>query len=128
MPRNKEKFREQRVNNTEPISNLCIIYVQCIIVFAVNCIVINLYVNVDNFYFLFRNLFSRKAKESEDDAEQGWKLFGRIPPKQTSDKDPQQITQEFQHKLRTVAQPKNSKKSDIEVMSTTALILENRPQ
>ena len=78
--------------------------------------------------FLTRNLFSRKAKESEDDAEQGWKLFGRIPPKQTSDKDPQQITQEFQHKLRTVAQPKNSKKSDIEVMSTTALILENRPQ
>lgn len=121
------KFREQRVDNTESISNLYIVYVQCIIVFTINCIVfINLY--VDNFFFLFRNLFSRKAKESEDDAEQGWKLFGRIPPKQTSDKDPQQITQEFQHKLRTVAQPKNSKKSDIEVMSTTALILENRPQ
>ncbi|XP_063434649.1 TBC1 domain family member 14-like isoform X1 [Mytilus trossulus] len=78
--------------------------------------------------FLTRNLFSRKAKESEDDAEQGWKLFGRIPPKQAPDKDPQQITQEFNNKLRSVAQPKNSKHTDIEVMSTTALILENRPQ
>lgn len=78
--------------------------------------------------FLARNLFSRKAKEGEDDAEQGWKLFGRIPPKQAPDKDPQQITQEFQHKIRSITTPKNSKKGDIEVMSTTALILENRPQ
>lgn len=80
--------------------------------------------------FLTRNLFSKKAKESEDegDGEQGWKLFGRVPPKQTPDKDPQQITQEFQHKLRAAAPPKPAKKSDIEVMSTTALILENRPQ
>ena len=80
--------------------------------------------------FVYRNLFSRKAKENEEDdtGEQGWKLFGRVPPKQAPDKDPQQITQEFQHKLRAAAPPKPTKKSDIEVMSTTALILENRPQ
>lgn len=72
-----------------------------------------------------RGLFSRKSKEEEED--QGWKLFGRVPPKQGVTKPPQQISQEYQQRA-TLQNNNRPKKSDIEVMSTTALILENRPK
>ncbi|XP_021375994.1 TBC1 domain family member 14-like isoform X2 [Mizuhopecten yessoensis] len=80
--------------------------------------------------FLSRNIFSRKPKDLEPESEQqGWKLFGRVTPKQVPSKDPQQISHEFQSKQREGQNPscKTGKKQDIEVMSTTALILENRP-
>ncbi|XP_062592371.1 TBC1 domain family member 12-like [Saccostrea cucullata] len=75
--------------------------------------------------FLSRGLFSRKSKEEEED--QGWKLFGRVPPKQGVVKPPQQISNEYQQR-NALQNPNRTKKSDVEVMSTTALILENRPQ
>lgn len=80
--------------------------------------------NVERYIF-HRGLFSRKSKEEEED--QGWKLFGRVPPKQGVAKPPQQISQEFQQR-NALVNTNRTKKSDIEVMSTTALILENRPQ
>lgn len=77
--------------------------------------------------FLSRNIFSRKPKELEPESEQpGWKLFGRVTPKQVPTKDPQQISLEYKQR-ESLTSGKTSKKQDIEVMSTTALILENRP-
>ena len=76
-----------------------------------------------------RNLFSRKSKDADtDDDQQGWKLFGRVPPKQISvSKAPQQISCEYQQRTALQNAAAKGKKQDIEVMSTTALILENRP-
>ena len=82
-------------------------------------------------FFFYRNLFSRKAKESgESDSAPGWKLFGRVPPKDSPQKDPSQISEEYQQKSKPVPDSSSIrvKKSDIEVSSTTALILEQRPQ
>ncbi|XP_067657722.1 TBC1 domain family member 14-like isoform X1 [Haliotis asinina] len=81
--------------------------------------------------FLSRNLFSRKAKENaSSESAPGWKLFGRIPPKAATEKDPVQISTDYQAKQRASAHfpaSRTTKKQDIEVLSTTALILENRP-
>ncbi|XP_045190087.1 TBC1 domain family member 12-like [Mercenaria mercenaria] len=78
--------------------------------------------------FLSRGIFSRKSKDGSDSEDQGWKLFGKIPPKHVSSKNPDQIQNEYKAKHREEQQATNrSKKEDIEVMSTTALILENRP-
>lgn len=43
----------------------------------------------------FRGLFSRKSKEGSDDEQIGWKLFGKVPPKQVNGKDPNQIQAEY---------------------------------
>lgn len=77
--------------------------------------------------FLSRNLFSRnKAKE---DSAPGWKLFGRVPPKENGQRDSSQITSDYYAKQRAnqiaAAQAKGQSS---EIMSTTALILENRPE
>lgn len=72
-----------------------------------------------------KNLFSKRVKE---ESPPGWKLFGRIPPKSALSRDPQEITSEFQARQRKLEKPTFPlKKQDVEVMSTTALILENRP-
>lgn len=58
----------------------------------------------------------------------GWKLFGRIPPKLTPPKHPNQISAEYKAKQQaSQLVATRAKKQDIEVLSTTALILENRP-
>ena len=79
----------------------------------------------------FRNLFSRKSKEPENDenSQHGWKLFGKIPPKQVPCKDPDRVMTEYHQKQQSdqLLAPKG-KKENVEVTSTTALILENRPQ
>ncbi|KAK3095375.1 hypothetical protein FSP39_013939 [Pinctada imbricata] len=79
--------------------------------------------------FLSRNLFSRKSKDVETESDQqGWKLFGRVPPKQIPvSKGAQQISCEYQQRTALQSAAAKGKKQDIEVMSTTALILENRP-
>ncbi|XP_060072002.1 TBC1 domain family member 14-like [Ylistrum balloti] len=78
--------------------------------------------------FLSRNIFSRKPKELDPESEQqGWKLFGRVTPKQVPVKDPEQISLEYKQRENQNNSVKTAKKQDIEVMSTTALILENRP-
>ncbi|CAL1534076.1 unnamed protein product [Lymnaea stagnalis] len=72
-----------------------------------------------------KNLFSKRVKE---ESPPGWKLFGRIPPKSALPRDPHEITSEFQARQRKLEKPTFPlKKQDVEVMSTTALILENRP-
>ena len=80
-------------------------------------------------------MFSRKPKETttEEAGNQsapGWKLFGRVPPKEVPQKDPSLICEEYKVKAAHVAPPSGAvvKKSDVEVSSTTALILEQRPK
>ena len=41
-------------------------------------------------FLCYRGLFSRKGKESEDEAA-GWKLFGKVPPKHGHTKHPDEI-------------------------------------
>jgi hypothetical protein len=82
--------------------------------------------------YLFRNIFSRKSKDPTKLPDQasapGWKLFGKVPPKQTAQKDASRISEEYQAKVKICQQsPTRTRKRDIEVLSTTALILENRP-
>lgn len=98
--------------------------------------------------FLYRSLFSRKGKDGAgsgagEEHPPGWKLFGRVPPKDGGGaplRDPSRIQEEYQARVREGAAPapqhhtptpaptQRVKKSDVEVLSTTALILENRPQ
>ena len=86
---------------------------------------------------LYRSLFSRKTKEpaTVEHGALGWKLFGKVQPKQTPQKDPSEISKEYKSKVQlpppTSTSPPSScrmKKSDVEAPSTTALILEQRPQ
>lgn len=82
--------------------------------------------------FWSRNLFWKKGKESvasEASEPQGWKLFGKVPPKEQilgatdtslceSESRPRSSSEDVQY----------CRKRDVEVSSTTALILEQRPQ
>ena len=85
--------------------------------------------------FYFRNLFGKKLKDTGEMVEQsapGWKLFGKVPPKQA----PENKISEFLHELNFtkvnsrphVAPESHVRKSDMEVPSTTALILQRRPR
>ncbi|XP_013415687.1 TBC1 domain family member 12 isoform X2 [Lingula anatina] len=83
-----------------------------------------------------KGIFSRKPKQQSERSEEtvvqesapGWKLFGKVPPKETSPKNPQQISSEYQARQRLLHnKPAERLRKDIEVASTTALILENRP-
>ncbi|XP_014790974.1 mucin-17 [Octopus bimaculoides] len=80
--------------------------------------------------FLGRNLF-RRSKDTTNivpaESEPGWKLFGRIPPKESTPKNPWQISDEYHAKQKASQMVAARARKDIEVMSTTALILENRP-
>ncbi|GFN83403.1 TBC1 domain family member 14 [Plakobranchus ocellatus] len=74
-----------------------------------------------------KSLFSKRAKE---ESPPGWKLFGRVPPKPASARNPHEISSEYQSRQFKVEKPvfpPAGKKQGSEVMSTTALILENRP-
>ncbi|GFN83371.1 TBC1 domain family member 14 [Plakobranchus ocellatus] len=76
---------------------------------------------------IVRSLFSKRAKE---ESPPGWKLFGRVPPKPVSARNPHEISSEYQSRQFKVEKPvfpPAGKKQGSEVMSTTALILENRP-
>ena len=93
--------------------------------------------------FLYRSLFSKKTK---GDSQPGWKLFGQVPPKSTPapQRDAQDIRADFQSRLqrsysgsstsssRPLRRPATHSSQSkghqaTEIMSTTALILENRP-
>ncbi|XP_007895912.1 TBC1 domain family member 14 isoform X2 [Callorhinchus milii] len=84
--------------------------------------------------FFTRSLFAKKLKESAtvDQSPPGWKLFGKIPTKETPRKDAKKIQQEYEEKARRAhkcSSPNQSvrKNLDFEPLSTTALILEDRP-
>lgn len=83
-----------------------------------------------------RSLFARLAKDSRpvEQRDPGWKLFGKVPPREGPFKDPKRIQKEYETKSGR-AGPGNPtsprqgvrKNLDFEPLSTTALILEDRP-
>ena len=85
--------------------------------------------------FCFRNLFWKKTKEESSES-QGWKLFNKIPPRdenvesleesgEAEEKSDIDSSTEKVQKATTDVQ--YCRKKDVEVSSTTALILEQRP-
>ncbi|XP_053885180.1 TBC1 domain family member 14 isoform X1 [Malaclemys terrapin pileata] len=83
--------------------------------------------------FFARNLFTRKQNtrlEKQNDL--GWKLFGKVPLRESSQKDPKRIQKEYEEKTGRAHKPLSPKQNvrknlDFEPLSTTALILEDRP-
>ncbi|XP_025051064.1 TBC1 domain family member 14 isoform X2 [Alligator sinensis] len=83
--------------------------------------------------FFSRNLFARKQNarlEKQNDL--GWKLFGKTPVGENSQKDPKKIQKEYEEKAGRPHKPLSPKQNvrknlDFEPLSTTALILEDRP-
>ncbi|XP_046905095.1 TBC1 domain family member 14 isoform X2 [Hypomesus transpacificus] len=87
--------------------------------------------------FMDRSLFAKKVKDTRpvDQRDPGWKLFGKVPLRETSTKDPGKIQKEYETKSGRAgpgcpSSPKQQsvrKNLDFEPLSTTALILEDRP-
>ncbi|XP_054766668.2 serine-rich adhesin for platelets-like [Lytechinus pictus] len=88
--------------------------------------------------FLTRNIFRKSLGKSShspgaESSPPGWKLFGRVPAKESMQRDHLQISEDFQKRGQTHP-PTSSltwKKRHTglkEASSTTALILENRPE
>ncbi|XP_059211171.1 TBC1 domain family member 14 [Centropristis striata] len=83
-----------------------------------------------------RSLFARRVKDSRpvEQRDPGWKLFGKVPLRDGPIKDPKRIQKEYETKSGR-AGPGNPtsprqgvrKNLDFEPLSTTALILEDRP-
>ncbi|XP_060922089.1 TBC1 domain family member 14 [Limanda limanda] len=83
-----------------------------------------------------RSLFARRVKDSRpvEQPDPGWKLFGKVPPREGPIKDPKKIQKEYETKSGRAGpgnptSPRRSvrKNLDFEPLSTTALILEDRP-
>ncbi|XP_037116175.1 TBC1 domain family member 14-like [Syngnathus acus] len=83
-----------------------------------------------------RSLFARKVKDSRsvEQRDAGWKLFGKVPPREVPIKDPKRIQKEYETKTGraghgNLTSPRQNvrKNLDFEPLSTTALILEDRP-
>lgn len=83
-----------------------------------------------------RSLFARRVKDSRpvEQRDPGWKLFGKVPPRETPTKDPKRIQKEYETKSgragpgNPTSPRQNVRKNlDFEPLSTTALILEDRP-
>uniref|UniRef100_A0A8C7KW00 TBC1 domain family member 12 n=1 Tax=Oncorhynchus kisutch TaxID=8019 RepID=A0A8C7KW00_ONCKI len=82
-----------------------------------------------------RNLFSRKPKEPKPPSQNapGWRLFGKVPLRENTTKHPKDsftIQQVSITLYRTQPQPLSAarrKNLEFEPLSTTALILEDRP-
>ncbi|XP_057712089.1 TBC1 domain family member 14 isoform X1 [Corythoichthys intestinalis] len=83
-----------------------------------------------------RSLFARKVKDSHsvEQRDAGWKLFGKVPPREVPIRDPKRIQQEYETKTgkpgpgNATSPRQNVRKNlDFEPLSTTALILEDRP-
>ncbi|KAM6362075.1 TBC1 domain family member 14 isoform 3-T3 [Alca torda] len=83
--------------------------------------------------FFARNLFTRKqSTRFEKQSDVGWKLFGKVPLRENSQKDPKKIQKEYEEKAGRAHRPLSPKQNvrknlDFEPLSTTALILEDRP-
>uniref|UniRef100_A0A8C5ED59 Rab-GAP TBC domain-containing protein n=1 Tax=Gouania willdenowi TaxID=441366 RepID=A0A8C5ED59_GOUWI len=82
------------------------------------------------------SLFARRVKDShpKEQKDPGWKLFGKVPPREGHIKDPKKIQKEYETKSGRAGpdnptSPRQSarKNLDFEPLSTTALILEDRP-
>ncbi|XP_074238706.1 TBC1 domain family member 12 isoform X3 [Saimiri boliviensis] len=83
--------------------------------------------------FFARNLFPKRTKELKSvvHSAPGWKLFGKVPPRENLQRTSKIIQQEYEARTgRTCKPPPQSsrrKNFEFEPLSTTALILEDRP-
>ncbi|KAM4703772.1 TBC1 domain family member 12 isoform 2-T2 [Rhinophrynus dorsalis] len=83
--------------------------------------------------FFTRNFFTKRTKELKAPAlsAPGWKLFGKVPPRENAQKDSKIIQQEYEARTgracKAPSQSTRRKKFEFEPLSTTALILEDRP-
>uniref|UniRef100_A0A8C7PJ45 TBC1 domain family member 14 n=1 Tax=Oncorhynchus mykiss TaxID=8022 RepID=A0A8C7PJ45_ONCMY len=87
--------------------------------------------------FFNRSLFVKKVKDTwpVEQKDPGWKLFGKVLPRECSVKHPQKIQKEYETNSsrdgpgHSPPSPRQSvrKNLDFEPLSTTALILEDRP-
>ncbi|XP_073345484.1 TBC1 domain family member 12-like [Pagrus major] len=79
--------------------------------------------------------FSSRKQRSVSHSVAGWKLFGKVPPKQSPSKQARIIQQEFEARhvvagsspTHHAAGQQSRRKVEFEPLSTTALILEDRP-
>nr|XP_004656044.1 TBC1 domain family member 14 isoform X1 [Jaculus jaculus] len=83
--------------------------------------------------FFTRNLLARKQNARLDrQRDLGWKLFGKVPLRENAQKDSKKIQKEYEDKVGKLSRPPSPKQNvrknlDFEPLSTTALILEDRP-
>ncbi|XP_078717591.1 TBC1 domain family member 14-like isoform X1 [Lampetra fluviatilis] len=84
--------------------------------------------------YITRNILTWRNKDCRVSVPSppGWKLFGRVPPKESPQKDPKKIQQEYEARIAksekaATGQTPSRKDLDFEPLSTTALILEQRP-
>ncbi|XP_073692090.1 TBC1 domain family member 14 isoform X1 [Garra rufa] len=85
--------------------------------------------------FFHKGLFAKRMKDTgplEEQRDPGWKLFGKVPHKDLSIKDSRKIQKEYERRSEqsssSISPKKNVRRNlDFEPLSTTALILENRP-
>ncbi|ELW62232.1 TBC1 domain family member 14 [Tupaia chinensis] len=83
--------------------------------------------------FFTRNLLARKQNSRLDKQNDlGWKLFGKVPLRESAQKDSKKIQKEYEDKAGRSSKPPSPKQNvrknlDFEPLSTTALILEDRP-
>ncbi|XP_069850221.1 TBC1 domain family member 14 isoform X2 [Dipodomys merriami] len=83
--------------------------------------------------FFTRNLLARKHNARFDrQRDLGWKLFGKVPLRENAQKDSERIQKEHEDKAGSPIRPPSPKQNvrknlDFEPLSTTALILEDRP-
>ncbi|XP_068926306.1 TBC1 domain family member 14 isoform X2 [Petaurus breviceps papuanus] len=83
--------------------------------------------------FFTRNLFARKQNARLDShIDLGWKLFGKVPLRENSQKDSKKTQKEYEEEAGRPHKPLSPKQNvrknlDFEPLSTTALILEDRP-
>uniref|UniRef100_A0A8C6J5K2 Uncharacterized protein n=2 Tax=Melopsittacus undulatus TaxID=13146 RepID=A0A8C6J5K2_MELUD len=83
--------------------------------------------------FFTRNFFTKRTKELKPAAQSapGWKLFGKVPPRENLPKDSKIIQQEYEARTGRMYKPPppsaRRKNIEFEPLSTTALILEDRP-
>uniref|UniRef100_A0A2K6LBS7 TBC1 domain family member 12 n=1 Tax=Rhinopithecus bieti TaxID=61621 RepID=A0A2K6LBS7_RHIBE len=84
-------------------------------------------------FFARYETFSKRTKELKSvvHSAPGWKLFGKVPPRENLQKTSKIIQQEYEARMgRTCKPPPQSsrrKNFEFEPLSTTALILEDRP-
>ncbi|XP_040344459.1 TBC1 domain family member 14 isoform X3 [Herpailurus yagouaroundi] len=83
--------------------------------------------------FFTRNLLARKQNARLDrQNDLGWKLFGKVPLRENAQKDSKKMQKEYEDKAGRPSKPPSPKQNvrknlDFEPLSTTALILEDRP-
>ncbi|XP_056411051.1 TBC1 domain family member 14 isoform X2 [Hyla sarda] len=83
--------------------------------------------------FFNRNIFARKKSvQVEKQSEIGWKLFGKVPPHEPQQSNSRKTQEEYEDRLghasKSPSPKQNVRKSLVfEPLSTTALILEDRP-